>query len=160
MNKQLLLIIGLHCVMMIHADTVQKTLLIKTFQKPVENLLVSSDKTPLKKSTSFFINRKKHRPSWRDIDKEKMRKILLSFADVMQCFFNIVQEPENKQKAAVSVAANIAAMFFNFLKAGTVIVEKTDILIDSDKQAVRALLTTIDVPPTKEICTIITRNNK
>ncbi len=88
-------------------------------------------------------------------DKQDVEHILASFAAVMQCFFNIVQEPKNKQK----IALNVANMFLNFLNASKVIVKGSDILLDTDKQKVRDLLTIIDTPPSPAVSAIFVKKN-
>jgi hypothetical protein len=161
MNKQFLFIMSLNC-MMVAADTVsQKTLLkshfLKAIQKPMKNMLVPSTAMALlkKEANLLVITRKNTRPSWQQSDKKEVQQILASFADIMQCFFKIVQDPENRQ----NVTLGIAGMLANIVQAGKVIMRGTDILMDSDKKTVEEWLTTIHLP-TREICTMITRNNK
>lgn len=55
-------------------------------------------------------------------DKEEIRKILANFAGIMQCFFTIAQNPENKEM----VRANIVGIIGYLFNAGRVIMQGND----------------------------------
>jgi hypothetical protein len=96
----------------------------------------------LKRHSHLFITRNNMRPCQQidKADQEDVQRILNSFAGVMQCFFRIVQDPENKEQ----VTNELLGMLANVLQASKVIMKGSDILLDEDKEVVEQQLTSIE----------------
>ena len=84
---------------------------------------------------------RKSRPSTAQQDKEEVQQILSSFAGVMQSFFTIVQDPENKD----NVLQGLAGMLANVINAGKVIMKGSDILLEADKEIIKKAIAAIDM---------------
>lgn len=133
MHKQLLLIIGG---------------MLFTTSSMTPAITHDTQKLPL-----FMITRKK--TNWSEKDKQEVREILASFAAIMQCFFTIVQDPENRQNVTVGIGGILA----NIAYAGKVIMRGSDILLDQDKEILEEWLDTMPAPA-QRMCYIFTTKHK
>lgn len=85
----------------------------------------------------------KNRPTPADYDrqdKQEVQLILNSFAGVMQGFFTIVQDPENKE----NIMHGVADMLGNIIAAGKVIMKGSPIAMAHDEDAIAHWIDTID----------------
>lgn len=101
----------------------------------------SSVETPMatevqKQIHLYMITRKHNCWQYAEKDKEEVRKILACFAGMMQCFFTIAQNPENKQM----VRASLFGILGHLVNAGRVIMRNGDIVIEDTTPVVDALI--------------------
>lgn len=85
----------------------------------------------------------KNRPTPADYDrqdKEEVQQIMNSFAGVMQGFFTIVQDPENKE----NILQGVAGMLGNIIAAGKVIMKGSDIPLTADEETIEKWIDEID----------------
>ncbi len=106
---------------------------------------------PLEKKAPLLVITKKTQLS----DREDVRQILTSFAEVMRYFFIMVQNPERGENIAVGLAGILA----HIVQAGKVIMRGSDIMVENDKQLIQEWMATLKSPP-KKMYTLIMKNSQ
>ena len=102
------------------------------------------------KVNELIITRKncpKHN-NYKESDREDVKQILGSFAGVMQNFFNIVQDPENRG----NIIKNLVGMFPNIAQAAKIIMKDDEVSPSSvKKEIILKRVAEIDVAIKEEI---------
>ena len=91
-----------------------------------------------------------------DADDENQRKILTLFAGIVKNFFNIAQDPENRD----NVLPNLMGMAAGIVEIGSEVIRNGDLTKDADIEMIRAYVTHLDNATKEAMLNIVIRETE